>query len=103
MSLAFHDARLLGNLLTSERDWDAAVSAFSRERTAIGETLLEHGRWAGALTIDEGPEADRLRERAARARDVDPTAGGFAGIYLFGPGGLVADEAARRHYFGEDL
>ena len=103
LSLAFHDARLLGNLLTSERDWDAAVSAFSRERTAIGETLLEHGRWAGALTIDEAPEADRLRERAARARDVDPTAGGFAGIYLFGPGGLVADEAARRHYFGEDL
>ena len=70
---------------------------------AVGETLLEHGRWAGVLTIDEGPEADRLRERAARARDADPSAGGFAGIYLFGPGGLVADDAARRQYFGEAL
>ena len=103
LSLAFHDARLLGSLLTSERDWDAALSAFGRERAAVGETLLEHGRWAGVLTIDEGPEADRLRERAARARDADPSAGGFAGIYLFGPGGLVADDAARRQYFGEDL
>ncbi len=103
LSLAFHDARMLGDLLTSDRDWDAAVAAFGRERAAIGETLLEHGRWVGRLTIDEGPGADRLRERVARARDADPAAGGFAGIYLFGPFGLVADGAARRHFFGEDF
>ena len=33
----------------------------------------------------------------------DPTLGGFSSIEANGPAGLVADEEARRRYFGEDL
>jgi hypothetical protein len=55
------------------------------------------------LTTEEGPEADARRERVARAREVDPSAGGFALIYARGPDGLVADEPARRRFFGEDV
>jgi hypothetical protein len=29
--------------------------------------------------------------------------GGFSTIEVTGPAGLVADEEARRHFFGEDL
>jgi 2-polyprenyl-6-methoxyphenol hydroxylase-like FAD-dependent oxidoreductase len=53
--------------------------------------------WLTMLMIDRGPEADRRRERAARAWELDPT------IRAYGAGGLVADDAARRHFFGEDL
>jgi hypothetical protein len=50
-----------------------------------------------------GLEADNRRERHARAREIDPTLGGFALLEEIGPDGLIADEAARRHFFGEDL
>jgi hypothetical protein len=42
-------------------------------------------------------------EGAERARERDPALGGFAHIRTYGAEGLVADEAARRHFFGEDL
>nr|MDP9471953.1 hypothetical protein [Chloroflexota bacterium] len=58
--------------------------------------------WAAQLTTETGPEADARRERVARAREQDPTAGGFAAIFAAGPEGLVADEAARRRFFGEE-
>ncbi|HEU0113291.1 MAG TPA: hypothetical protein VFQ80_01370, partial [Thermomicrobiales bacterium] len=47
--------------------------------------------------------ADALRARVERAREADPTAGGFAGAYACEPDGLTADDAARRDFFGEDL
>ncbi|MER3485576.1 MAG: hypothetical protein C4345_06030 [Chloroflexota bacterium] len=65
--------------------------------------LRAHAQWLGMLTTEEGEEADARRERVARAREHDPAAGGFGLIFARGPDGLVADEAARRHFFGEDL
>ena len=53
--------------------------------------------------VDEGPEEDRRREGAERARELDPALGGFAHIRAYGADGLVADDAARRRFFGEDL
>lgn len=103
LSLAFRDARLLRDLLASESDWQAAIEEFARQRVAYFAPLRAHAGWAARLMLETGPEADRLREQVARAREIDPTAGGFSGIHAFGPDGLVADEAARRHFFGEDL
>jgi len=48
-------------------------------------------------------EAARLREGHGRALQHDPTLDGCSSIEVTGPAGLVADEAARRRYFGENL
>ena len=103
LSLAFRDARELRALLLAEPDWARATAEFATRRAAYFAPLRAHAQWEGILTVDQGPAADARRERVARARELDPTAGGFALIYAFGPNGLVADEAARGHYFGEDL
>lgn len=55
------------------------------------------------LVHDTCAETDRLREGNARAKVLDPTLGRFELLEPRGPDGLVADEAARRVYFGEDL
>jgi 2-polyprenyl-6-methoxyphenol hydroxylase-like FAD-dependent oxidoreductase len=102
LSLAFRDARELRDLILDGSDWTAAIAAFAERRVAYVAPLRAHARWAGLLTTEQGPEADARRERVARARETDPNAGGFAGIYAFGPDGLVADEAARRRFFGEE-
>jgi 2-polyprenyl-6-methoxyphenol hydroxylase-like FAD-dependent oxidoreductase len=103
LSLVFRDVRTLGDLLLTERDWGRAIQSFAEHRQAYFDVLHQHAEWLGQLTIDTGPAADAARARVARARGQDPTAGGFAMIFARGPEGLVADEAARRHFFGEDL
>ncbi|HEU5432238.1 MAG TPA: NAD(P)/FAD-dependent oxidoreductase [Thermomicrobiales bacterium] len=103
LSLAFRDARLLGDLLLGGADWRAAIAEFARARSRYYATLRAHAMWQAALTIDEGDAADAARARAERSRAIDPSAGGFAGIYAFGADGLAADDTARRHFFGEDL
>ncbi|MDQ3695117.1 MAG: FAD-dependent monooxygenase [Chloroflexota bacterium] len=103
LSLAFRDARELRDLLADERDWQAAIEEFGRRRQRYFAPLRAHAIWAGKLTTETGPGADRVRVRAARARDADPTLGGYAGIHAFGPDGLDTSETARRHFFGEDL
>lgn len=104
LSLAFRDARELRDLLAGATgDWQPAIDEFARRRQTYFAPLRAHAIWAGVLTVDTGLAADRCRDLFALAREADPTAGGYAGIHAFGPDGLVADEAARRHFFGEDL
>ncbi len=103
ISLAFRDVRELRDLLLDNADWAAALARFAARRRAYFEVLRTHAQWAGRLATETGPDADALRDQVARAREIDPTAGGFAALYALGPDGLVADEAARRHFFGEDL
>lgn len=102
LSLAFRDARELRDLLAADHDWPRAIAEFAARRAAYYAVLREHARWIGLLTTETGPEADARRERATRARENDPTAGGFTAIYALGPDGLTPDDAARRHFFGED-
>lgn len=101
-ALVFHDVRALSELLLAETDWDAAVEEYAdRRRRAFG-VIREHDCWQNVF-FDTGEEAERLREGHERAKQHDPTLGGFASIETRGPFGLVADAAARRAYFGEDL
>lgn len=94
--------RELRDLLLSDRDWQRAIQAFAERRTAYYGTLREYARWYAVLVVEEGPEADARRERVARAREVDPSAGGFAAIVVLGPDGLVADDTARRRFLAEE-
>jgi 2-polyprenyl-6-methoxyphenol hydroxylase-like FAD-dependent oxidoreductase len=101
-SLLFRDVRELRDLLLSEREWDAAIAEFAVRRGRYYEVVRAYDRWMGQLFAEEGAEADRRRAGHARSRERDPTLGGFGLIETQGPDGLVADDRARRVYFGED-
>jgi 2-polyprenyl-6-methoxyphenol hydroxylase-like FAD-dependent oxidoreductase len=103
LSISFRDTRELRDLLTDGTPWHRALREYEVRRRRYFEVFRSYARWLTMLMVDRGREADRRRERVARAREVDPTIGGFDRIRAYGADGLVADEAARRHFFGEDL
>jgi menaquinone-9 beta-reductase len=102
-ALLFHDVRALSESLLADRDWTAACAGYAHRRERYYGAIRANDLWKNTLRMDQGDEADRLREGNARAKEADPTLGGFELLEARGPDGLIADEAARRHYFGEDL
>jgi 2-polyprenyl-6-methoxyphenol hydroxylase-like FAD-dependent oxidoreductase len=102
-SLLYRDVRELRDRLLSERDWEAAIAEFAVHRQRYYVVVREFDRWMSQLLAEEGAEADRRREGHSRAKEQDPTLGGFGVIEVQGPDGLVADEIARRLFFGETL
>jgi 2-polyprenyl-6-methoxyphenol hydroxylase-like FAD-dependent oxidoreductase len=102
-SLLFRDVRELSTVQLTDRDWRAASAAFACRRLQYYAAMRAFDRWTCLIAAEEGDEADRRREQRARAKELDPTLGGFAVIGIHGPDGLVPDDAARRHFFGEDL
>ncbi|MEJ7839164.1 MAG: FAD-dependent monooxygenase, partial [Thermomicrobiales bacterium] len=103
MALTFKDVRELSSLLLGESDWDAALEEFASRRAAYFDVLRQHAIWTSGITTEIGVDADAARARVARARQLDPAAGGFAALFAMGPDGLVADEAARQHFLGLDF
>ncbi len=101
-ALLFHDVRHLSELLLSESDWETAIEEFGNRRRRAFSVIREVDCWHNVF-FDTSDEAARLREGHARAREHDSDLGGFSSIEACGPARLVADEAARRHFFGEDL
>jgi 2-polyprenyl-6-methoxyphenol hydroxylase-like FAD-dependent oxidoreductase len=101
-ALLFHDVRALSELLLSESNWETAIEEFAERRRQAFAVIHEVDCWHNVF-FDTSAEAARLREGHGRAQQHDPTLGGFSAIEVNGPAGLVADEAARRRYFGEDL
>jgi 2-polyprenyl-6-methoxyphenol hydroxylase-like FAD-dependent oxidoreductase len=103
LSLVFRDVNALRQMLLSDIPWTDVPDRFHAEKARDFEVLRQHAHWNERTATETGPEIDAIREGIARSRAADPTAGGFAPIFALGPSGLVADELARRHYFGEDL
>ncbi|MCA9863020.1 MAG: FAD-dependent monooxygenase [Thermomicrobiales bacterium] len=100
--MIFRDVRALSELLLSETNWESAIRAYARERARAFAVIREVDRWHNAF-FEMTQDALRLQEGHERAKAYDPELGGFSALALRGPDGLVADEAARRHYFGEDI
>lgn len=100
-ALLFHDVRTLSELLLAESNWATATAEYAARRSDYFAAVLGYDRWENLLA-EEGETADCRREGHQRAKEADPTLGGFSVIEARGPDGLIADEAARRHYFGED-
>jgi 2-polyprenyl-6-methoxyphenol hydroxylase-like FAD-dependent oxidoreductase len=103
LSLVFRDIRDLTDRLRDTCDWSMVPQAFADARARDHGVLRAHAQWVAPLVVGAGLEIERLREQVARAREQDPSAGGFAGIFATGPESLVADESARQHFHGEDL
>lgn len=102
LSLVFRDIRDLADRLAAS-EWSTVPEAFAEARSRDHGVLRAHAQWVAPLSTETGPDIEALKNRIARARELDPTAGGFARIFASGPAGLQADEAARRHFLGEDL
>lgn len=103
LSLVFRDIRDLTDRLRDTYDWSMVPQAFASARARDHGVLRAHAQWVAPLVVGYGPEIERRRQQVARAREQDPSAGGFAGIFATGPESLVADESARQHFHGEDL
>lgn len=101
-SLLFHDVRHLSELLRAETKWERAITQFAAQRQSTYEVIRQYDHWHHVF-YDQSAEAARLRDGFERAIAADPELGGFGLLERRGPDGLVADAAARRHYFGEDL
>jgi 2-polyprenyl-6-methoxyphenol hydroxylase-like FAD-dependent oxidoreductase len=103
LSLVFRDIRDLTERLAGTDDWAGVPEAFAAVRAHDHGVLREHAHWVAPLSTDTGPDIDALQVRIEQARKIDPSAGGFAPIFAIGPSRLTADDAARRHFLGEDL
>jgi 2-polyprenyl-6-methoxyphenol hydroxylase-like FAD-dependent oxidoreductase len=105
LSLCFRDVREVRDLLLGDADWEAAMTDFAARRQAYYSVLRAYQQWVAPLQTGVGPDADARRARAARASARDPDRGGFGRdrLLAYGPDGLVADDAARRHFLGEDV
>jgi menaquinone-9 beta-reductase len=103
LSLVFRDVRELHDLLGERKTWASALAEFEKRRRVYFEVLRVHAKWTAELTVDSGIEADMKREKVEQARELDPTAGGFAMIFSRGPDDLKTDESSRAYFFGEDL
>ncbi|HVL24070.1 MAG TPA: NAD(P)/FAD-dependent oxidoreductase [Thermomicrobiales bacterium] len=103
LSLVFRDVRVLGDLLTGDTPLAEVPDRFEEKRASYYGVVREHARWAAPLVAEDSARADALRAQVERAREADPSAGGFAGIFATGPDGLAVDDRARMHFYGEDL
>lgn len=101
-ALVFRDVRELSELVLGTDDWRAAIGEFAERRARYFDVIHQYDRWVNVLDMETGSEADRRREVHERAKEADPTLGGFGVLDARGPDGLVADAAARARYFGVD-
>lgn len=102
-SQLLRDVRVLSELLIAERNWQRAIQHYAEQRWLTYDVLRAFDRWMTSMRPASGSNAERLREGHRRAIEADPSLGGWRMLSARGPDGLVANEAARRHFFGENL
>jgi len=100
LSIAFRDVRELRDRLLASEKWSMAIRDYASQRARYFGVVRQHARWIGTLTTEEGEAADEVRNKVSRAREIDPSAAGFALIFGKGPDGLEVDDSARSRFFG---
>jgi 2-polyprenyl-6-methoxyphenol hydroxylase-like FAD-dependent oxidoreductase len=101
LSLTYRDVHELSDLLLSCESQQAAIDEFGRRRSAYHAIAREHAKWIGEIAIESGDEADAKRAGMRRAKEADPTQGGFAFMYSRGPFDLDVSPEGRARFFGE--
>lgn len=102
LSMVADDVATVRRLVTT-RPLADVPAAFAVYRRHLSEVLRRVAHWAAVLTTESGDRIEELRAQVDRAREIDPTAGGYAAIFALGPRDLTASEADRQRYFGEDI
>lgn len=98
LSLTLRDARVLGDLLIEESDWDAAAHAYAEQHDRYFATLHRLLGWMVQLFYEPGPDAAARRERALARIAADPSC--MPDIIGLGPE-CPSSEAAYFDLFGE--
>lgn len=99
-ALLLHDVRTLSERLIGERDWSAACASYAERRRQYYAVIRAKDLLNNMVRMDTGHDADRLRAWHERAKEDDPSLGGFAVLEARGPDGLVFDDATRHMLFG---
>jgi 2-polyprenyl-6-methoxyphenol hydroxylase-like FAD-dependent oxidoreductase len=102
MSLVWRDVRVLRDLLMTY-DLEDVPAAFAAKRRAYEHVLRTHAAWVAPLITGTDPVELALRDQIDVAREADPSALGYAGIFANGPDGLPTDADARSLFFGAHL
>ena len=102
MSMVWRDVRELRDLLLAF-DLADVPAAFAKRRHAYEHVLRTHAAWVAPLTTDTDEFTLALKKQVEAAREADPTALGYAGIFANGPDSLPTDEVTRSAFFGEHL
>ena len=98
LSITIRDVRELSESLLAGDDWDLASHRYAQAHDIYFQTEIRVDGWSFDLFLREGPDADRLRERAFPLLAAEPDRmpdHGFSGL------DLPADEQVRRRFFGE--
>ena len=102
MSLVWRDVRVLRDLLL-RHDLEDVPAAYAKKRRAYEHVLRTHAAWVAPLVVHHDDVDLALQAQVERAREADPTALGFAGIFAHGPDSLPTDEDARARFYGQHL
>ena len=98
LSITIRDVRELSENLLADDDWAIACDRYAQAHDIYFQTELQVHGWAFDLFFGEGPEADRIRERAFPLLAAEPEREpdhGFSGL------DLPADGQVRQRFFGE--
>ena len=102
MSLVWRDVREVRDLLLSH-DLEDVPAAYVEKRRAYEDVLRTHAAWVAPLIVSHDDVDLALQAQVEIAREADPTALGFAGIFAHGPDSLPTDNDARARFFGQHL
>ncbi len=99
MSMTMRDVRVLAENLFANNDWDAAGHEYAREHDRYFTTTLTVEDWIFEMFLDQGPQAQKARERALPLIAAEPDR---VPDHIFSGPDLPCDESVRKRFFGED-
>jgi 2-polyprenyl-6-methoxyphenol hydroxylase-like FAD-dependent oxidoreductase len=99
LSLTVRDIRVLRDQLLADDDWDAAGHKYADEHDWHFGAVRTVEDWFTQIFYDPGPEAGARRAKVLADADNSDR---VPDMFQSGPDHVVADEAARRRFFGED-
>lgn len=98
MSLALRDARVLGDQLIGNSDWDVAGHRYAEDHDAYFHRCHSVTVWFRQVFQEQSPEASARRQRALPLIAEDTTR---VPDHIFGGPELPADDLVMRRFFGE--
>ncbi len=100
MSITTRGVRILSENLKSSEDWDAAAHAYADSHDRGYSTCRTCDNWYTDLLLEIGPQADALRAQALPRLIEDLSR--IPDTPISGPEAALADDRARRRFFGEE-
>jgi 2-polyprenyl-6-methoxyphenol hydroxylase-like FAD-dependent oxidoreductase len=98
LSLTSRDVRVLAEKLLSANDWDAAAHSYAEDHDRYFNVTREVGQCLFDIFLAQGPEYDRLRERALPRLMTEPDR---VPDHIWSGPEMPFDEDVRKRFYGE--